>query len=247
MAEDDFFTFYLNSRGFSQLKCREINNCSFPKNDKTNVLIPPPKKEMMKGVIISRDPTTAFFKEYDEASKMNDDAFRKKLLLKGGVLNEKIPVGGIVKRIKKVCEKNNEITFSPDSLSHFLLENCYWTHLLKCYTTSKSEKTIPFSEARQKGYVDTCCKKMLYQELDRILKLPDMEVILLLGADVTKFVYNHLFKDDSENWRESRKYNHCVLIPLPHPSNANGKEWAQPFKSSLLDNIKTLNKICNDK
>lgn len=237
MDDDDFFTFYSNFRGITQLRCKEINNCDFPYNGEKVVWIPPPKKGVMKGVIISRDPTTCFIDAFNTASQKNDDDCRSNLMS-----NEGVPIKKLVCRIEKVCNSEG-VEFSQSNLLNFFLEHCYWTHLLKCYTYSGRKRRIqslPFPDSKRAHYVDNCSEKHLYRELEYILKLADVKIIILLGADVTKFVYGYLFKEEIGNWRESRIKNNCTFLPFPHPSGANGKEWKQPYKKALLSNIGKL-------
>jgi uracil-DNA glycosylase len=245
MSDDDFFTFYEKYRTTTQLKCQKSSACKFPDCGWKIVWIPPPKKGELRGVIISRDPTTGFIEVYDKASKKNDDDCRTELMSHKGV-----PVKTIIDRIEKVCQSEGK-KFSRGNLSNFLLNNCYWTHLLKCYTYSGQKKvrdikSKSFKQAYSDDCVDCCSKKWLYQELNLIFKLSDVEVIILLGADVTKFVYRLLFEEDGENWRESKKYLNYSLIPLPHPSRANGASWTQPINNSLLENIEKINKLCDE-
>lgn len=241
MDKDDFFSFFTKYGTNTQSECNKNNHCHFPKNNEKMVWIPPPKKELMKGVIISRDPTTEFIDVFNDLLKEDENNRRIKLMQNKGV-----PVRTIIDRIDKIC-KREEKKFSPEIFSNFLLNNCYWTHLLKCYTYSSRKKidSFSYSEAVHYGCVDCCTKKWLCQELNQISQLPNVKIIILLGANVTKFVYHNLFDDNIKNWRESRLYFNCPLIPLPHPSRANGKEWAQP-KKSLLDNIEKINRICNE-
>jgi hypothetical protein len=236
MSDNDFFTFYEKFRCITQSECKKSSACKFPDYSRKMVWIPPPKKGDLKGVIISRDPTTGFLELYNEASKKNDEECRKDLMSAKGV-----PVKTIIDRIAKVYP--NEVT--RDNLSNFLLKNCYWTHLLKCctYSSRKNEiKSITFHEACQTGCVEHCNEQWLLRELNLICEQPDVEVIILLGADVTKSVYRLLSINNKEKWKRSR-YQNCSLIPLPHPSRANGASWASPI-NPILDNIKEINRIC---
>jgi len=202
------------------------------------VWIPPPKKEDLRGVIISRDPTTGFIKLYNDASQKSDEDCRRELMGDKGV-----PVNTIVDRIEKVYQ--NEGT--RKNLSNFLLSNCYWTHLLKCCTYSSRKKdieSIPFQQTRKDGCIDCCSKQWLSRELDLICEQPDVEAIILLGADVTKSVYRLLSIDNEEKWHKSKSYRGCSLIPLSHPSRANGASWAPPLNSTLLNNIEKINGLC---
>ncbi|MCX6684093.1 MAG: hypothetical protein NTZ37_05125 [Methanoregula sp.] len=205
-------------------------------------LTPPPKKEELTGVIISRDPTTGFIEEYDKASKKSDDEFRKNLMSR-----EKVPVNTIIDRLEKVCQREGK-KISRDNLSNFLLNYCYWTHLLKCYTYSKRKndlESISFPKAYRTGCVNNCSEKWLSHELDLFFKLPNIKVTVLLGADVTKFVYRLLFPDDMVELHEVRTYKTCTLILLPHPSRANGASWTPSTKYPLLRNIEEIIKKCD--
>lgn len=237
MSGNDFFTFYEQNRNITQSECQKSSACKFPDCGMNIVWIPPPQKGDLKGVIISRDPTTCFIKPYHEASKKSDEECRRELMSA-----KRVPVKTIIDRIAKVDQ--NEGT--RDNLSNFLLKNCYWTHLLKCctYSSRKNDiKSIPFHEAYQTRCVECCSKQWLRRELDLLCEQPDIEAIILLGANVTKTVYNLLSIQTKETWEKSR-YRDCSLIPLPHPSGANGASWAQPINPIILDNIKEINRIC---
>jgi len=243
MTDDDFFTFYEKHRNTTRFDCQKISPCNFGDYDREIVWISPPRKGALKGVIISRDPTTGFIEAYKNAIKKTDNECRKDLMSNKGV-----PVHTIIRRIEKVCQ-SEKIPFLGDTLSNFLLKNCYWTHLLKCFTYSGREKEIvskSFREAKLDGCVENCGKQWLCRELEKIPKLSDVRVIILLGADVTKFVYRNLLHENGKNWREAKKYNNCPIIPLPHPSYANGKEWTKPYLPSLLENIRKINELCNE-
>jgi hypothetical protein len=237
MSGNDFFTFYEDYRNTTQSECQKYSACKFPDYSRKMVWIPPPKKGDLRGVIISRDPTTGFIELYNEASKKNDEECRKDLMSDKGV-----PVKTIIDRIAKVYP--NEVT--RDNLSNFLLKNCYWTHLMKCCTYSSRKNdigSISFHVARQTVCVECCSKQWLIRELNLICEQPDVEAIILLGADVTKSVYNLLSINNKEKW-EKATYQNCSLIPLPHPSRANGASWAPPMNPIILDNIKEINRIC---
>lgn len=242
MNHEDFFSFFEENRNIPQSECKQNSACNFPDYSKKIVWIPPPKKEELTGVIISRDPTTGFIEEYDKASKKSDDEFRKNLMSL-----EKVPVNTIIDRLEKVCQREGK-KFSRDNLSNFLLNHCYWTHLLKCYTYSKRKndlESISFPKAYRTGCVNNCSEKWLSHELDLIFKLPNIKVTVLLGADVTKFVYRLLFPDDMVEFHEVRTYKTCTLIPLPHPSRANEASWTPSTKYPLLRNIEEIIKKCD--
>jgi hypothetical protein len=242
MSSNDFFTFYEKFGNTTQSECQKNSACKFPDYSRKMVWIPPPKKGDLRGIIISRDPTTGFIGLYNEASNKNDEECRKDLMgIKG------VPVKTITDRIEIVSKGTRE------NLSRFLLKNCYWTHLLKCCTYSSRKKdirSISFQKACHDGCVDCCSKQWLMRELNLIFEQPDVEAIILLGADVTKSVYRLLSINNKEKWKKSR-YQNCSLIPLPHPSRANGASWTLPMNPIILDNIKEINRICetsgNDK
>lgn len=238
MSGNDFFTFYEKNRSMTQSECQKCSACKFPDyRMKKIVWIPPPKKGDLKGVIISRDPTTGFIELYNEASKKSDEECRKDLMGDKGV-----PINTINGRIEKLYPGEG----TRKNLSNFLLNNCYWTHLLKCCTYSSRKNdlgSIPFHEACQTGYVECCSKQWLIRELNLICEQPHIEVIILLGADVTKTVYRLLSINNQEKWHKSERYRGCSLIPLPHPSRANGASWASP-NSTILENIEKINELC---
>jgi len=96
------------------------------------VWIPPPKKGDLRGVIISRDPTTCFINSYNEASKKSDEECRRDLMRD----DKRVPINTIIDRIEKVYRSEG----TRENLSNFLLYNCYWTHLVKCCTIFASKK-----------------------------------------------------------------------------------------------------------
>jgi hypothetical protein len=237
MNGNDFFTFYEKYKNTTQSECRKSSACKFPDCGMKMVWIPPPKKGDLRGVIISRDPTTGFIELYKNASKKSDEECRRELMGDKGV-----PVNTIIDRIEKVYQSKG----TRKNLSNFLLNNCYWTHLLKCctYSSRKSDiESISFHKACLDGCKDCCSKQWLSRELDLICEQPDIEAIILLGADVTKTVYRLLSIKNKETWHKSQPYRGCKLIPLPHPSRANGASWAPPMNPIFLDNIKEINRI----
>jgi hypothetical protein len=242
MINEDFFSFFEKNRNTTQAECKQSGVCNFPNYGRKIVWIPPPIKGELAGVIISRDPTTGFIEEYNKASEKSDDEFRQKLMS-----NENVPVNTIIGRIEKVCQREGK-NFSRDNLSKFLLNRCYWTHLLKCYTYSKRKNDLEsksFPEAYRIGCVNHCSERWLSHELDLIFKQPNIKIIVLLGADVTKFVYRSLFPEEIVELYEVKQYKTCTLIPLPHPSRANGASWTPSTKYPLLKNIEELIKKCD--
>jgi len=195
MDGNNFFTFYEKYRNTTQSECQKSSACKFPDYGmKKIVWIPPPKKGDLRGVIISRDPTTCFIESYDEASKKSDDENRRELMCDNGV-----PVNTIIDRIEKVHQSEG----TRNNLSNFLLNNCYWTHLLKCCTYSSRKKdieSISFHKACHDGCVDCCSKQWLSRELNLIFEQPGVEIIILLGVDVTKSVYRFLSINNKEKW-----------------------------------------------
>lgn len=195
------------------------------------VWIPPPqKRDRFVGLIISRDPTTAFLPAYHAAMTMSASSGRAHLFH-----SDAIP-RWIVDRIAVFNQKFMQNSFSEEELTNFrtvLFEGVYWTHLHKCCTDKRGEKSLRFKRRNARR----CADLWLRSEIEQVSQ-EDIEFIITLGKDV-------------ERWFE----NSPLILPstirvyhLPHPSRVNMASWYpkdEPARERLAGEIADLVAQCN--
>ena len=107
------------------------------------VWVPPPQMPLrVRGVIISRDPTTGFIPYFNSAREESYQIWRTELFQSNAIPN------WIFKRIKTFNQKFISPTLSPEDLEKFrltLFNHIYWTHLLKCCTDRSGEQSKKFN------------------------------------------------------------------------------------------------------
>jgi hypothetical protein len=141
------------------------------------IWIPPPqKRDRFVGLIISRDPTTAFIPAYCAARAMSASSGRAYLFH-----SDAIP-RWIFDQIAVFNQKFMQTSFSEEELMNFrtvLFEGVYWTHLHKCCTDKRREKSLRFKRRNAR-----CCADFwLCSEIEQVSH-EKLEFILTLGKDV---------------------------------------------------------------
>jgi len=180
------------------------NNCSL--NDwpcHHPICISPPKD--IQGILISRDPTSAFIEPYKNY-KLDEGLF---------TFNEAPPIWLYVHIQSFMKYKPN--SHEAIKLCNFLNSNCYWTHFHKC-PTIKGHKDLRFSYQHGK----TCAGFWFDHEYSKFNL--NGKILILLGRDLERY---HQENTDHQLFRNN------TVFCLPHPSGVNmGRGWSwNPNKS----------------
>jgi len=176
--------------------------------------------ENIQGILISRDPTSAFIEPY-RTQKKNE-----------GLFQFNAPPKWLCCRIQSFMKYSIN---SPEleKIRNFLNWNCYWTHFHKC-PTIKGVKNLQFSYKHGKMCAD--------QWFDNECTTYDLngKILILLGQDLKK--YFRECKEDHQIFRN----NHVIC--LPHPSSANvGNGWSWNLKMPEDDeNKKSVKAAINE-
>ncbi|MBN1431496.1 MAG: hypothetical protein JW931_01850 [Methanomicrobiaceae archaeon] len=173
------------------------------------VWVPPPQRHPFAGIIISRDPTTAFIPFYNEAKEMDLPKWREHLFA-----TDAIP-RWVCSRIEMFNRKYMDDLFSKEELGNFrdtLYNSVYWTHLHKCCTDNQKKDSLNFRQrnARQ------CADRWLKSEIEAAAR-EDIRFIITLGKDVERWFEN--------NCAEIEGIQNGRLYHLPHPSGAAMGAW----------------------
>lgn len=190
------------------------DNCKFKKLPKIPaVWVPPPQNNPFIGMIISRDPTTAFIPYYNDAKipYYNDAKSKGLSLWRENLFNSNAIPDWIYKRIEYFNRKYMENSLSNDELANFrktLFNSVYWTHLHKCCTDKPGEASLKFSR-KNAGY---CADRWLSSEIESTAS-DNIRFIITLGKDVERW-----FEKNGSNILKNKNIH---LYHLPHPSGAN--------------------------
>lgn len=199
------------------------DKCEFKNKRQEPVVIPPPDK--IEGVLISRDPTIAFY----------EDTYEKNINNRAQLFTEGVP-SALIKKIYIFMKDK----FSEDdkrNLEQVMNNRVYWTHLLKCPTDNSEKITLRFS----KKHAEICADKWLNEELSAIIKDNPKLFIITLGNEVKEWI--NKWKEKNENiCKEIKVFN------LIHHSNQNIIIWnryAMEMIKQLENQIEGLKSICN--
>ncbi|KAF1078385.1 uracil-DNA glycosylase family protein [Methanogenium sp. MK-MG] len=196
------------------------------------VWVPPPQNHPFAGIIISRDPTTAFIPYYTDAKSRSLSLWRELLFDTNAIPRWTFT------RIKSFNQRYMQGALSDEELNTFrdtLYHSVYWTHLHKCCTDKRGEASLKFRP--RNAY--SCADRWLCSEIESASR-ENIRFIVTLGKDV-------------ERWFE-RKGDDLVdqtirLYHLPHPSGANMASWHPKDKQAqkrLEENIYHLVRECQE-
>jgi hypothetical protein len=197
------------------------------------IWVPPPqKRDHFVGVVVSRDPTTEFIPVYSAAKIMGASSGRAHLFHSNAIPR------WIFDRIAVFNRMFMQNTLSEKELTNFrdvLFEGVYWTHLHKCCTDKRGEKSLSFKRTN----AHQCADRWLRSEIEHLSR-EGIEFIIMLGKDV-------------ELWFESNQDQLILpstirLYHLPHPSRANMASWYpkdERVRDKLAGKIVDLVTQCN--
>ncbi len=210
------------------------NACESRNNEKVPIVgVFPPQSNKLTGMIISRDPTTAFKKPYLKARGKTNAEWHNKLMTVDA------PPQWLIKKIKNFDDKYMENIHSNDLkiLEQNIANNVYWTHLHKCCTDKKDRKLGAVHFKHKNG--ELCADKWLMDEIKEAKSL-GLKFIICLGKDVKSFI---------EPRESTIKEQDIKIFYFPHPSGANNGEWypKNPDKKTrLIKNIGDLFLVCKN-
>lgn len=197
------------------------------------VWVPPPQNNPFIGMIISRDPTTAFIPYYNDAKSKNLLSWREDLF------NSNAIPDWIYGRIEYFNRKYMENYLSNDELLNFkktLFNSVYWTHLHKCFTDKSAKASLKFSR-KNAGY---CADRWLKSEIESAAS-DNIRFIITLGKDVENW-----FLNNGNIIPEDKKIH---MFYLPHPSGAAMGAWSpkdEQAKRILKEKIENLVLECQN-
>ena len=227
-----FHNYFLNS---DNIKTKYVcpDECKF-KDRKDNPIVGVPLPQMpheLTGVLISRDPTTAFIKPYLKVRGAKDASEWRKALI-----TTNAPPQWIVSQIATFDRKYMEGRHAHEieRLREVITNNVYWTHLHKCCTdkTEKEADSFSYKNAR------LCADQWLGEEISDAIRL-NAKFILCLGRDVESFM---------REWDAPEK-GRIKILYLPHPARTANGAWNpkdQSRKDEIADTIDELFSIISN-
>ena len=158
------------------------------------------------GVLVSRDPATAFIPLYLAARECLIDDWRHTLMFADA------PPQWLIGQIATFDRKHMGGVHALEipRLRDIMLEDVYWTHLHKCCTDKKGKEAPPFNYSN----AELCGNQWLKRELTDAIALR-ARFVLCLGSDVERFV---------SAW-DSPEKERIKILYLPHPSGAAVGAW----------------------
>ena len=160
----------------------------------------------LAGVLVSRDPTTAFIAPYLAARRGLINEWRSALM------RADAPPQWLVQQIAAFDRKHMDGAHDREieKLSDVMAENVYWTHLHKCSTDKAGSAACPFKYEN----AVLCGECWLKREIAEAIPL-GAKFVLGLGSDVERFF---------SNWEGPEKERIKFLF-LPYPSQAAAGAW----------------------
>lgn len=196
------------------------NLCDLRNNAMTKpVIVSLPSSEII-GILISRDPTYAW---YQNVYEYNKDPFI-----------EGIP-GRIINKIEIFMNKKL-LDEEKGLIKKTLYKNIYWTHLHKCYTDQKDKSIPKFKNSNAK----CCADKWLSEELITVIKEYRIKFIIALGNEVQKWIKKWV-KDHMLLLKD------IEVINLLHTSDKNNIIWYRSAIKIIEDteiSLYTLARLC---
>ena len=203
------FTNFISNAQNITTKSSCPQKCEFKtRNDIPIVGIPEPRKQNhFTGIIISRDPTTAFIEPYMEARQKSPEAWHHQLMTASA------PPQWIIGQLATFNRKylEGQYTAEIERLKEILENNVYWTHLHKCCTDKQAEKAPCFKTKNAR----LCADQWLRQELSDAIGL-GVKFIICVGNDAKAWV---------SEWEKESGTHGVRVFYLPHPSGAANGAW----------------------
>lgn len=173
------------------------------------VWVPPPQEHPFIGIIISRDPTTAFIPFYNEARDMNLPEWREHLFATNAIPR------WVCEKIEKFSREYMDDPLSEEELENFrdtLYNSVYWTHLHKCCTDKRKKESVNFRRKNAR----ICAGRWLKSEIEAASR-ENIRFIITPGKDVERWFERtgNDFLSDSA----------IKIYHLSHPSGANNGSW----------------------
>jgi hypothetical protein len=185
----------------------------------------PQKQNKLLGVIISRDPTTAFIDPYLKAKQTTPEGWHDQLM------TAKAPPQWVLKQITTFNKKYLENKYMPEieRLREIMEKSVYWTHLHKCCTDKLSQEAPMFKTKNAR----LCADQWLKQELNEAIG-QGATFITCVGNDAKAWV---------SKWEIDNGAKGVKVFYLPHPSGAANGAWNPKDENkmkALKGNIVTL-------
>jgi hypothetical protein len=181
----------------------------------------PQKPNSLLGVIISRDPTTAFIQPYIGARAKSLDGWHHQLM------TVPAPPQWIIGQISTFNRKylDSKYTVEIVRLNEIMVNNVYWTHLHKC-CTDKSSKEAPKFKTKN---AQLCANQWLRQELSDAI-VDGVKFIICVGNDAKAWL---------QEWENSApEATGIQIFYLPHPSGAANGAW-NPKDDEKMGNLRS--------
>lgn len=211
-----FIKFISNDQNITQ-KPSCPQNCDFKlRSDIPIVGIPELQKQHpLLGVIISRDPTTAFIEPYMEARNKTPEGWHNQLM------TSKAPPQWLIGQISTFDRKylDNQYTTEIERLKEVMENNVYWTHIHKCCTDKQSIVAPRFKTKN----AELCADKWLKDELSDAIG-QGAKFVICVGKDAKSWV---------EEWKTDSEAKSVQVFYLPHPSGAANGAWNPKDKAKM--------------
>ncbi len=168
----------------------------------------PQKPNQLLGVIISRDPTTAFIEPYINARNMSLEGWHHELM------TVPAPPQWLIGQIATFNRKylDDKYVAEIERLKDVMENNIYWTHYHKCCTDKQSIEAPKFMTKNARLCADQWLNQELYDAIGE-----DAKFIICVGNDVKAWV--------SEWEKNNPTANNIQIFYLPHPSGAAIGAW----------------------
>lgn len=216
------FTDFISNANNITTKISCPQKCEFKtRNDIPIVGIPGPKiQNHLSGIIISRDPTTAFIEPYMEARKKSSEGWYHQLMTASA------PPQWIIGQLSTFNKKylEGQYTAEIERLKEIMVNNVYWTHLHKCCTDKQSEEAPCFKTKNAR----LCADQWLGQEFSDAIVL-GAKFIICVGNDAKAWV---------SEWEKDSGSRDVRVFYLPHPSGAANGAW-NPKDEEKMSKLKS--------
>lgn len=182
------------------------------------IVVPPP--EIIKGIIISKEPTDWFNDWYTYVlGKENNLAYQRKMLFAAA-----IPFA-LVKQIIGFIKGDKDFDINAKILYEFIFKYFYWTHFCKC---------------PKKSTAKTCANRWLMEEIENGIKVEAI-IVISLAKNINNWILQSGLKDLHGN--EGVKF-----VKLPHPMGNENQYWKNnednfDTKKAIVEIVKVCNEV----